>query len=318
MDRWILSHYVSAYPIHISSSFKDTASKWRGILLLLQHLSWVASHRAVCSSLDFLSSGLSRLPVARYRTLILVKLLGIHSLFLSSIYNYKLAYLFGTCTPATGSPNERLSSEVIFLLRKESVLRCFGAHSCCQQTYLYRQNPVKGLAYWTDLLIFNVFFPMPVKLGLTQQRSWRLRKRHLIITLNASRLIRDMLANLVVLNTKRLYRSWGKEKESRCLVSLPPQNVKLGTFTSKSWGDGKKMYKKASLWTGSLFGERVKKYFFFDVFVAVAVVVARTFIGKPRQTISRKLSHCIPLNDTHPSNNRFPSVSLPKRRREKV
>ena len=92
-------------------------------------------------------AGLSRLPVARHRTLILVKLLGIHSLLLSSIYNYKLAYLFGTCTPVTGSPNERLSSQVIFLLRKESVLRCFGAHSCCQQTYLYRQNPVKGLAY---------------------------------------------------------------------------------------------------------------------------------------------------------------------------
>jgi len=74
----------------------------------------------------------------------LVKLLGIHSLLLSSIYNYKLAYLFGTCTPATGSPNERLSSEVIFLLRKESVLRCFGAHSCCQQTYLFRQKPAKS------------------------------------------------------------------------------------------------------------------------------------------------------------------------------
>ena len=73
------------------------------------------------------------------------------------IYSYKLAYLFGTYTPATGSPNERLSSEVIFLLRKESVLRCFGAHSCCQQTYLYRQNPVKSLAYRIDLLIFNVF-----------------------------------------------------------------------------------------------------------------------------------------------------------------
>ena len=136
--------HVSAYPIHVPSSFKDTASKWRGILLLLRHLSWVASHRALCSSLVFFSSGLSRLPVARHRTLILVKLLGIHSLLLSSIYNYKLTYLFGTCTPATGSPNERLSSEVIFLLRKESVLRCFGAHSCCQRTYLFRQKAAKS------------------------------------------------------------------------------------------------------------------------------------------------------------------------------
>ena len=99
---------------------------------------------------------------------------------------------------------------------------------------------------------------MAVKWELTQQRSWRLRKRHLIITLNASRLIREMSANPVELNTKRLYRSWGKDKESRCLVPLSPQNVKLGTLTSKSWSDGKEMYKKASLWTGSLFGERGK------------------------------------------------------------
>ena len=128
-------------------------------------------------------------------------------------------------------------------------------------------------------------FPNACQVGLKQQLRWRLRKRHLIITLNASRLIREMLANLVELNTKRLYRSSGKEKESCCLVPLPTRNVKLGTFTSKSWGDGKGMFKKASLWTGSLFGERVKKYFFFDVFVAVAVVVAGTYIGKPKQTI---------------------------------
>ena len=102
-------------------------------------------------------------------------------------------------------------------------------------------------------------FPNACQVGLKQQLRWRLRKRHLIITLNASRLIRDMLANLVELNTKRLYRSWGKEKESRCLVSPlpsppppPPQNVKLGTFASKSWGDGKEMNKKASLWSQAL------------------------------------------------------------------
>ena len=33
------------------------------------------------------------------------------------------------------------------------------------------------------------------------------------------------------LNSKRLYRSSGKEKESRCLRSRHRQNVKLGTFT---------------------------------------------------------------------------------------
>ena len=55
-----------------------------------------------------------------------------------------------------------------------------------------------------------------------------------------------MLANLVELNTKRLYRSSGKEKESCCLVPLATQNVKLGTFTSKSRGDGKGMFKKAT------------------------------------------------------------------------
>ena len=33
------------------------------------------------------------------------------------------------------------------------------------------------------------------------------------------------------LNSKRLYRSSGKENESGCLRSRPRKNVKLGTFT---------------------------------------------------------------------------------------
>ena len=161
MDTWILSHYVSAYPIHISSSLRILLRNG-GVFCCYSNtcLDWRATGPSAHLFYFFLpvyQAGLSRLPVARHRTLILGKLLGIHSLLLSSIYNYKMAHLFGTCTPSTGSPNERLSSEVIFLLPKESVLTCFGAHSCCQQTYLYRQNPVKGLAYWTDLLIFNVF-----------------------------------------------------------------------------------------------------------------------------------------------------------------
>ena len=152
-NRWIRGYSVTMYPRTRSTypalsrimlrgggvfcCYSNTCREWRAT---------GASAHLLYFSLPVYQAGLSRLPVARHRTLILVKLLGIHSLLLNSIYNYKLAYLFGTCTPATGSPNERLSSEVIFLLGKESVLRCFGAHSCCQQTYLYRQNPVKSLA----------------------------------------------------------------------------------------------------------------------------------------------------------------------------
>ena len=159
MDTWI--HSIRVFDPHIQL-FQGYCFEVAGYSAITSTL--VMSERATGPSAHLLNfffpvyqAGLSRLPVARHRTLILVKLFGIHSLLLSSIYNCELAYLCGTCTPATGSPNERLSSEVIFLLRKESVLRCFGAHSCCQQTYLYRQNPVKSLAYRIDLLIFNVF-----------------------------------------------------------------------------------------------------------------------------------------------------------------
>ena len=159
-------------------------------------------------------------------------------------------------------------------------------------------------------------FPYACQVGLKQQLRWRLRKRHLIITLNASRLIREMLANLVELNTKRLYRSSGKEKESRCLVPLPPKNVKLRTFTSKSWSDGKEMYKKASLWAGSLFGESGKNISSLTFSLQSSSSLLGILLGN-QQTVSRKWSHCIPSNDNHPSNNRFPSVSLRNRRREK-
>ena len=46
------------------------------------------------------------------------------------------------------------------------------------------------------------------------------RKRHLNseVALIPSRSVRQMLAKCLELNSKRLYRSSGKEKESRCLV----------------------------------------------------------------------------------------------------
>ena len=47
------------------------------------------------------------------------------------------------------------------------------------------------------------------------------------------------------LNSKRLYASAGKEKKVVALCSRPLQNVKIGISTSKSYGDGKEMYKKA-------------------------------------------------------------------------
>ena len=146
MDTWILSHHVSAYPIHVSSSF-DT---FQGYCCEVEGYSAVTLTLIVSGEPQGRHLLYFFLPVYQDYTrsappdVILVKLLGIHSLLLNSIYNYKLAYLFGTYTPATGSPNERLSSEVIFLLGKESVLRCFCAHSCCQQIYLFRQKPAKS------------------------------------------------------------------------------------------------------------------------------------------------------------------------------
>ena len=55
---------------------------------------------------------------------------------------------------------------------------------------------------------------------LKQQRRRRLRKRHLKseFVLIPPRLIRQMLANFLELNSKRQYRSSGKEKQSRRLV----------------------------------------------------------------------------------------------------
>ena len=62
---------------------------------------------------------------------------------------------------------------------------------------------------------------------LRQQRRGLLRKRRLtelmraascFIALIPSRLIRQMLANVLELNSKELYQSSKKEKESYCLV----------------------------------------------------------------------------------------------------
>ena len=47
------------------------------------------------------------------------------------------------------------------------------------------------------------------------------------------------------LNSKRLIEGTENEREVVVLCSRPPQNVKLGSFTSKSCNDGKEMYKKA-------------------------------------------------------------------------
>ena len=43
-----------------------------------------------------------------------------------------------------------------------------------------------------------------------------------------------MLAKFLELDYKKLYQSSRKEQESRCLRSLPGQNLKLGTFTGCS------------------------------------------------------------------------------------
>ena len=71
--------------------------------------------------------------------------------------------------------------------------------------------------------------------GFKQQRRRRLQKRHLksefapaasnFIALTPSRLIDQMLADCLELNTKGLYQSSGKEKASCCLVF--PSSTKL-------------------------------------------------------------------------------------------
>ena len=48
---------------------------------------------------------------------------------------------------------------------------------------------------------------------------------------------------LVELNSKRLLRVQEKKKKVVVLWSRPPQNVKLGIFTSKSYSDDKEGYK---------------------------------------------------------------------------
>ena len=63
--------------------------------------------------------------------------------------------------------------------------------------------------------------PLSVSTELNEQRRRRLRKRHLknafanFIALIPSRLIRQILGEL---NSKGLYQSLGKEKESCCLL----------------------------------------------------------------------------------------------------
>ena len=76
---------------------------------------------------------------------------------------------------------------------------------------------------------------------LKQPRRRRLRKRHLktyfALPQTLSRLFQlvqfvKCWQFFLELNSKRLYQSSGKEKESRCcLRSRPPQNVKLGIST---------------------------------------------------------------------------------------
>ena len=60
-----------------------------------------------------------------------------------------------------------------------------------------------------------------------------------------SRLLRQMLANVLELNSKGLYQSSGKEEKVIVLCSRPRQNVNSGTFTLLSGNDGKEMYEKS-------------------------------------------------------------------------
>ena len=63
-----------------------------------------------------------------------------------------------------------------------------------------------------------------------------------------------------------------KKKKVVALCSRPPQNVKLGIFTSQSCSDGKQMYKKGMMNVQSCFANVT--YCFFAVLVDVTVIVA--------------------------------------------
>ena len=89
---------------------------------------------------------------------------------------------------------------------------------------------------------------------LMQQRRRRLRRRHLksefTLPQSLSRLFHlvqcvECCNFFLELNPSRLSRSAGNENKVVVLCSSPPQNMKLGIFTSKSCSDGKEMYKKA-------------------------------------------------------------------------
>ena len=74
-------------------------------------------------------------------------------------------------------------------------------------------------------------------------------------------------------NSKRLYQSSGKEKESRCLVFMSSRNVNFWHFLVVVMQRRQKMYKKRDARAKLLFCE-YKPIAFFAVLVAVAVVVA--------------------------------------------
>ena len=89
--------------------------------------------------------------------------------------------------------------------------------------------------YSTSTELMKCHFKKP---GTSVPTILLLRSRRLI----PSRIIRQMLAIFLDLNSKRLYQSSRKEKESCVSCSRPRE---LGIFTSYSCGDGKEMYKTA-------------------------------------------------------------------------
>ena len=65
-----------------------------------------------------------------------------------------------------------------------------------------------------------------------------------MIALSSSRLVRQMLANFLELNSKGLYQSAEKEKESCCLVFPSSTNREISHFHVVVVKDGKEMYRK--------------------------------------------------------------------------
>ena len=95
-----------------------------------------------------------------------------------------------------------------------------------------------------NLYLWGGSFKASTTATASSLKKWIRAASNFIALFHLVQFVKHRLISLE-LNSKGLYQSSGKEKESHCLVFTSPTNVKLGIFTSLSCNDGKEMYKKA-------------------------------------------------------------------------